>query len=429
MKTVTIDYAPRDYQTLVHESIARYKVIVFHRQAGKTTMAINELLKQATIKQGTYFYIAPTYRMAKQIAWDMLKHYLPKELTTKINESELLVELVNGSKIYLKGADNPDSLRGVTLTGVILDEYGMMKKEVWDAIIRPTTIVNQAWVLFIGTPNGKNHFFENYKRGERQETDWFSWKLTVDDTQMIPTDELERIKKETTQEFFNQEYLCEFLEGAGQIFRRIEENTKDTLKDPIAKHQYVLGVDLGKAMDFTVITTMDRMTHEVVYIERFNKIDWEFQASRIEAVVRKYNNAYMWIDSTGKGDPVADNLSRKGLSVRRFEYTNDKKKQLIENLILKFEYDKIKIPNDQNLREELEVFTYEVSPKTRMIMYNAPSGYHDDCVNSLALACWKLGEKLTLPRLWGPTLSDPSDAFTEIGVDTAYVPASSKTGY
>jgi len=431
MKTITIDYCPREYQKLFHDNESKFKVIVFHRQAGKTTMAINELIREATNKVGTYFYIAPTYRMAKQIAWDMLKRYCPKELRDKTNESELMVGMVNGSKIFLKGADNPDSLRGVTLTGVILDEYSMMKKEVWDGIIRPTLVTTNGWATFIGTPLGKNHFFELYKRGLSEDQDnWWAWLLTATDTNIIPEQELERIKKETTQEFFGQEYQCEFLEGAGSVFRRIKENTKDTLKLPEAEHQYIMGVDLGKAMDWTVITVIDRHTHEIVCIERFNKIDWEFQASRIEAVALKYNKANFWIDATGKGDPVADNLMRKGLAVRRFEYTHEKKKQLIENLILKLEYDKIKFPDFKELIEELEIFTYEVSSKTRKIMYNAPEGYHDDCVNSLALACWKLGEKLPLPKQqWGNHLAGPLDALTEDDTYTAYRPQNSKTGY
>jgi phage FluMu gp28-like protein len=366
--------------------------------------------------------------MAKKISWSKFRHYLPLSLIRKTNETELSIDLVNGSRIYLAGADNPDSLRGMTIDGVVLDEYAFMKREVWDGIIRPTLLTTNGWATFIGTPSGKNHFYELFKRGqEEDEKDWNSYKLGAPESGVISEEELEKIKKETTEEFYRQEYLCEFIDGAGQVFRRIKENTIAEGEDPIPGRNYVMGVDLGKAVDWTVITVIDRHTHKVVCIERFNKIDWEFQASRIESVCLRYNTAPIWLDSTGAGDPVADNLQRKGLPIRRFQYTNSKKKELIENLVLKFEYDKIKIIDFRPLIDELEIFTYEVSPRTRRIMYNAPVGYHDDCVNSLALACWKLGSKLLSPkRKFGPDLTtndwDDDDS-------SEYEPENSITGY
>jgi len=165
-KTLQIQYLPHIYQSEIHKDTSRFRVVVFPRQTGKTTLAVNELIKKAFLSEGLYFYLAPTYRQAEMIAWRKFKELLPKELVEKINESKLEIKLRNGSIIALKGADNEDSLRGVTLSGIVIDEYAQINKSVWDEIILPELAVKKAWALFIGTPKGKNHFYEVFKRGD-----------------------------------------------------------------------------------------------------------------------------------------------------------------------------------------------------------------------------------------------------------------------
>jgi phage terminase large subunit len=138
---VTIPYSPRPLQRQLHDNTARFAVYVCHRRFGKTVFAINKLIKAACLNKlqaPRYAYIAPLYRQAKQVAWDYLKFYTAALPQTKVNESELRVDLINGARISLYGADNPDALRGIYLDGVILDEYAQMSPLVWSEVIRPT---------------------------------------------------------------------------------------------------------------------------------------------------------------------------------------------------------------------------------------------------------------------------------------------------
>jgi len=125
-----------------------------------------------------------------------------------------------------------------------------------------------------------------------------------------------------------------------------------------------------------------------VYYDRFNQIDWQLQKSRIEAVARRYNNAKIKLDATGVGDPIYEDLKRVGLTVEPIKFTAQNKKQIVDNLIIAFENDKIKIPNIPEVIEELQSYTYTMSESTGHVRYSAPSGKHDDIVISLALAFW-----------------------------------------
>ena len=135
-----------------------------HRRAGKTVACINDLIKRAITdgkENGRYAYIAPFYSQAKTIAWDYLLRF-SEPIRTSANASELWVELINGARIRLFGGDNPDALRGLYLDGVILDEYADMRPRVWGEIIRPLLADRQGWAVFIGTPKGRNAFFDMY---------------------------------------------------------------------------------------------------------------------------------------------------------------------------------------------------------------------------------------------------------------------------
>src|SRR3990167_2029950 len=165
-------WTPHKNQEQIIEDPARFKVIVCGRRFGKSTLAIYKILEDALMtKNGLFFYIAPTYRQAKMIAWQMLQealHTLPKELVKKTNESELSAIVGNNSQIFLKGADDPNALRGVGLNGVILDEFADMKAIAFDEVIRPALTDKKGWCWFIGTPRGFNHFYDVFNKAATQ---------------------------------------------------------------------------------------------------------------------------------------------------------------------------------------------------------------------------------------------------------------------
>lgn len=186
-------------------------------RAGKTCACINQLIKDATLTPNSRFaYIAPTYKQAKRVAWDYLKYYSRPIPGIKVNESELTITYPNGAKISLFGADNPDSLRGLALWGVVFDEYSQQPSNIFTEIIRPALADHRGYAIWIGTPKGKNEFYRLYEEGRKSDK-WLAMLLTVDDTKLIPQEELEDARKLMTEDEFNQEWYCSFeaaIQGA-----------------------------------------------------------------------------------------------------------------------------------------------------------------------------------------------------------------------
>ena len=220
-KVIVIPYSPRPQSVAYHERKERWSCTVAHRRFGKTVREINELIKRAATcdkPNPRYAYLAPYYGQAKAIAWDYLKYYARPLLAAKPMESELSVELVNGAKIRLFGADNPDALRGLYLDGVVMDEYGDMRPSVWGEIIRPLLTDRKGWASFIGTPKGKNHFHALAEQA-KGDSDWFYQELKASETGIVDPAELEDARKAMTPEQFAQEFECAFdVPALGAIY-------------------------------------------------------------------------------------------------------------------------------------------------------------------------------------------------------------------
>ena len=340
---------------------------------------------------GVYWHVFPTYAEAKDAIWrdpQMLFNIIPEELILKKNEQELLVYFKNGSILQLKGADNPDTLRGAGPFGVVLDEFATMKYEAW-GIIEPILRANTGWCWFIGTPKGKNHLFDVYQRGQQDNPEWKSWLLKASQSGIVPQDQLENSRLTMTQSLFNQEWECGFLEGEGSVFRGVKEIAIAIPDKPNTNEIYVLGVDLAKVTDWTVITVYSRKTNRQVYQDRFQTLEWPFQKAKIKAISDHYNKALIILDATGLGDPIADDLLRAGVPVEAFKITEQSKKDLVEKLSIWIEQKKLRIlPVEQSLFE-FDNFSYEIGP-TGKIRYGARQGFNDDIVIAHALAVWSL---------------------------------------
>jgi PBSX family phage terminase large subunit len=193
-------------------------VLVTGRRWGKTTLAVNHLAAAALLYPGAYYYVAPYYHQAKTIAWKMFLKYIPKELIKKTNETALSLLLTTGSEICLKGADNPDSLRGVGLNMVVLDEYSQMKEEVWQEIIRPMLADTGGKALFIGTPKGKNQFWELWRKGQKEEEGFKSWSYPTSDNPVIDPQEIADAKSSLNERYFRQEWEASFEDYTGLIW-------------------------------------------------------------------------------------------------------------------------------------------------------------------------------------------------------------------
>lgn len=233
MSQVELNYEPREQFMDLHHRTQRWACLVVHRRGGKTVACINELITRATYtpkQDARYAYIAPFYRQAKDVAWQYLKSF-GEGVIVKIRESELRVELFNGAWITLYGADNPDALRGLYLDGVVLDEYGDCRPSLWGTVILPTLVDRKGWAIFIGTPKGKNHFWEVMRRSESEEG-WYHLTLKASESGLIDAEELAEMQAQMTDEEYQQEMECDFeaavkgtyyaaiiqqMEGSGKI--------------------------------------------------------------------------------------------------------------------------------------------------------------------------------------------------------------------
>lgn len=226
-------YQPRPLQRVLHAALEahRFSVAVCHRRFGKTVCAINHLQKQAlTCKKDAprFAYIAPTYKQGKDVAWAYMKHYAAPIPGHSINESELRIDYPNGGRVRIYGADNPDSLRGIYLDGVVLDEYGLMPNELWGEVIRPLLSDRQGWAFFIGTPNGRNEFYTKVQDAKRL-PDWFFAEYKASTTHILPDSELEDARRTMTEDEYQQEYECSFdasVKGAVYL-RELQQARQD----------------------------------------------------------------------------------------------------------------------------------------------------------------------------------------------------------
>ena len=208
---VELDYCPRQVFEDFHDRQERWSVIVAHRRCGKTVLCINDLIYRALIEDkedGRYAYVAPYMSQAKTIAFDYLLKY-SRPVMAKSNQAELWVELMNGARIRLFGADNPDALRGLYLDGVVLDEYADMKPSIFGAVIRPLLADRKGWATFIGTPKGHNAFWEVYSNAT-QDNSWYVKVLRASQTGLLDQAELDDAAKTMTQDQYLQEFECDF---------------------------------------------------------------------------------------------------------------------------------------------------------------------------------------------------------------------------
>ncbi len=225
-----------------HERTKRWACLVAHRRAGKTVAAVNDIVRAAMFAKSPnplYAYIAPYRSQAKAVAWDYFKFYA-RPVTREINESELVLELVNGAKIRLFGADNADGMRGLGFDGVYMDEYGDFKPSVFGNVIRPAMSDKGAWGVMAGTPKGKNQFWEIYQTALRDPNDWFLLRLPASQSRLLPESELAAARAQLTEDQYLQEYECSFeaaILGAfyGRELREAQDQSRIT-HVPVDEH-------------------------------------------------------------------------------------------------------------------------------------------------------------------------------------------------
>jgi hypothetical protein len=349
-------------------------------------------------RRGRCWWVAPDYKRAVpgwRLAWRMARQ-LPGVERYKADH---LIEFPGGGELWIKSADDPDGLRGEGLDQVVCDEFAFTKEETWDEALRPALSDRKGKALFISTPNGRNHFHRLFARGHDPEfPDWRSWQYPTSANPHIDPDEIEAARRELPERVFAQEYLAEFIDDAGLVFRGFRDCVYGEL-GRFAPHdgsKYAMGVDLAQVNDFTVLTVIDKSSKQVVDLVRFNALDWATQRAKIKALADKWSCGDVLIEGNSIGVPNIEELRREGVRCEAFKTTNESKADLVRDLIHAFETQEIGIPDYAPLLNELEIFEVQRLPSGRF-RYAAGGAGHDDIVMSLGLAWHKAKHSMGSP--------------------------------
>jgi len=274
--SVVIPYSPRWAFEPFHDRAKRWACLVCHRRDGKTVACVNELIKAAcnTDKENARFaYVAPQYSQAKDIAWGYVKQFTGAIPGIAYNESELRCDFPNGARVRLYGTENESRLRGLYLDGVILDEYADIHPRVFDEIIRPLLADRKGWAVFIGTPCGHNDFYRTYQKALRQPEEWYSLMLKGSESGILDPDEMEAMKREMSEDAYQQEVECSFeaaIKGAiyGKEMKNAEDEGRITAVPYNSSSEVWTGWDLGVG-DATAIWFVQQVGREPHIIDYY----------------------------------------------------------------------------------------------------------------------------------------------------------------
>lgn len=405
-----IGWYPHKGQKLVLGAEGREVVICAGRRWGKSAVcgyiivkfflnALNEVRKgeRESIK---IWIVAPTYDLTSKV-FEYVSRFLlafDKSLGKFISGGTgrpYQLKISESIWIQCKSTTEPMSLLGEELDLEIIDEAARIPERIFQQYIYPTTIAKsrECRVYVISTPKGNNWFKKLFLRLKEEGN---AFKFTTLDGVETDENRLEDLKATYPDLLFKQEYMAEFVDDAGTVFKDIDSIVGNTLEDAIPNKFYTIGIDLGTVNDYTVMTVVDRDTNRVVHIDRFKGIDYPLQKQHIKAKALRYNNARIIIDATGVGKPIYEDLRQEGLFVEDFTFSGKSKEELIGKLIVFAREKYIQIPNNEVLLDELRSFQFQLYNERgevlKNIKYEAPKGSHDDCVMSLALAVWGLND-------------------------------------
>jgi hypothetical protein len=305
-------------QQKIVEAPQRFKVVVAGRRFGKTHLSIRELCKHARLPDRTVWYVAPTYRQAKMITWKKLrKKLVDLRWAKKINETELSIELKNGSTISLKGADNYDSLRGIGLDYLVIDEFADVDSEAWFETLRPTLADRQGGALFIGTPKGMNWAHELFALHEEYPEEWASFQFTTIEGGNVKPEEIEAARRSLDIRTFRQEFEATFETFSGRVFYAFDRkyNLRPYLKPADLKllPELHIGMDFNVDNNSCVIAIMP--TKDTLHIIDEIKL----MGSNTDEMVQEIRNRYPNYKITVYPDPAG--AARKTSAGGRTDHT------------------------------------------------------------------------------------------------------------
>lgn len=381
-------------QWTVAQCQRRFIVLVAGRRYGKTMLG-TVLATQRALNGGRVWWVAPTYKMAN-VGWRGFKFMASQIPGARVREADRQVLMPGGGWVEIRSADDPQSLRGEGLDYVVLDECSRMAAEAWTHSLRPALSERRGGALFITSPAGRDWVWQLYMRGQTDESgEWASFRFPTGDNPLVDPAEIEAARQLLPERIFRQEYLAEFLEDSGAVFRQVRARAtapQPGIPSDHAGHRLVLGVDWGKWEDFTALSLVCADCGCQVDIDRFNRTDYTYQLGRLDALVKRWGGPRaVWVvpETNAMGEPLVERLvSEMGYRVQPFTTLAHTKPPLIESLALALEKSELALLPDPVQLGELEAYTMELVRATGRARYSAPAGAHDDTVMALALAWW-----------------------------------------
>ena len=396
-------YDPWPWQDLhVHSrSDSKRLILACGRRAGKTTAIKAEIVREALkpleehfgMVHAPYIYvIAPNYELTMKVwepVWNLFvgRGAPLRHLYKSHDKTRKLIELVTGARLQAKTADDPTGLQGDRVTAAFVDEAQDINPEAW-ASFMPALADTDGRLIAIGIAKGKGNFRTYFQIGQEDNPRYYSASVTSLAHPNIDEDDLEEFRRDLTEAQFRQQYLAEWVEDDGQVFRNIDACFDGDWAEPKGS-QYLMGLDIGKIEDSTVAYVIDIKTMSIVARDRFHGLDYTLLGPRIAGLYKKYKCQTIHLDGTGVGEPVADILRSEGCSITSFKFSNQSKAILVSTLAAEIEHGRVHFPKDDEiLKKELELFEGTVLAGGA-VRYGHPVGYHDDSVMAAALAVMK----------------------------------------
>jgi len=384
---IEAEWTPHDAQAEIMASSARFRIVAAGRRFGKTQLAAREAV-QYTAPDALIWWVAPTYDEADR-GFDAVKAALPRRLVEDTKESwPKSVTLRNGATFEFRSTERQNSNRGEGLDLLVLDEADDIRDAAWTEDLRPSLSDTQGDMIAISTPMRRGWFYRWFERGQSPDYPQVdSWQFPTSANTHIPDGEIEDARDELPAHSFEQEYLAEFKEETGGVFTGLDDYLFTGAWELPAggADPYATGVDLARHEDWTVITTLDADGRLVAW-DRLRDVAWPTIQSAVESRAEEYPGPVA-VDASRDNKLVAD-LERAGVQVDAVKFTSQRKADLIEGLAASIESGDLTAPDTdtvQQLKHELQIFEYDITAAGN-VRYGAPQGFHDDAVDSLALA-------------------------------------------